>query len=119
MDAATIHSLVETGVNTGDVDALVALYEPDATLLGEDGSELCGHAAIREGWAAVVAFGGRMEMTTLSAVEVGDLALLSNRWSYELGGAVVASSITAEVARRQADGSWRYVIDNPYAAPAP
>ena len=30
-----------------------------------------------------------------------------------------ASWITAEVARRQPDGSWKFVLDNPYAAPAP
>ena len=28
----------------------------------------------------------------------------------------VASATTAEIARQQADGSWKYVIDHPYAA---
>ena len=35
-------------------------------------------------------------------------------WTYEDEGGSF-SSVTAEVARRQDDGSWRYVIDNPYA----
>jgi ketosteroid isomerase-like protein len=50
-------------------------------------------------------------------LQVGDLAYLSNRWS--LAGATMPDgspaelgAVTAEVARRQADGSWLYVIDN-------
>jgi ketosteroid isomerase-like protein len=56
-------------------------------------------------------------MTTRFAVEQGDIALLSNAWIFEMDGAAVARSVTAEVARRQPDGSWRYIIDNPYGAP--
>ncbi len=56
-------------------------------------------------------------MTTRYAVEQGDIALLSNAWTFEMDGAPVASSVTAEVARRQPDGSWRYIIDNPYGVP--
>ena len=32
---------------------------------------------------------------------------------------VELSGITAEVARRQPDGRWLYVIDNPYAVALP
>ena len=116
MKPAELHALVAKGVNDGDVDALMDLYEPGATLLNENGEAAVGAQAIRLAWANVVGFGGRMSLTTRSAVEVGELALLSNEWTFEMGGAVVASGITAEVARRQADGSWRYVIDNPYVA---
>ena len=58
-------------------------------------------------------------MVTRYAVESGDIALLSNEWTLELEGNPVASAVTAEVARRQDDGTWRYVIDNPFAAGAP
>lgn len=116
MDAVNLHGAVEAGVNAGDVDALVALYEPDAHLLGEDGAVAVGSDAIREVWATLVSFGGRISMTTRYAVERDDIALLSNVWSFEIDGAEVASAITSEVARRQPDGTWRYVIDNPYAA---
>jgi ketosteroid isomerase-like protein len=49
-------------------------------------------------------------------VTVGDLAYLSNSWSLSGTGSdgepVALGATTAEVARRQADGTWRYVIDN-------
>jgi len=119
MQPADLHPLVESAFNAGDVDALVELYEPDAHMLGEDGAVASGVDAIREIWAGFTALGGRISMVTRYAAEAGDVALLSNTWSFEMDGAVVASAITAEVARRQADGSWRYIIDNPYGAPAP
>jgi ketosteroid isomerase-like protein len=85
MPAADLHSAVEAGLNAGDLDALVALYEPDAQLLGEDGAAAVGHDAIREAYTGLVAFGGRLSVTTRYAVEQGDIALLSNQWTFELG----------------------------------
>jgi ketosteroid isomerase-like protein len=47
----------------------------------------------------------------------GDIALVISRWTLELSGAdgeVSRQSGTAtDVMRRQSDGTWRYVIDNP------
>ena len=93
-------------------------YEPDAQLLGEDGAVAVGLVAVHEVWRTLVSFDGRLSMTTRYSIEQGDIALLSNLRRFELGGAETATALTAEVARRQADGSGRYVIDNPYAAPA-
>jgi ketosteroid isomerase-like protein len=49
-------------------------------------------------------------------VEVGELAFLVNRWSLSGtgpdGGDLDMGALTAEVARRQADGTWLYVVDN-------
>jgi len=56
-------------------------------------------------------------MVTRYAVEVEDTALLSNTWIFE-GPGMTFSASTAEVARRQPDGSWRYVIDNPFGGVA-
>jgi len=47
------------------------------------------------------------------------MTYLSNGWSLSGtepdGTPVVLGATTAEVARRQADGTWRYVIDNAWA----
>lgn len=113
MDAADLHAQVERAFNKGDVDALVDLYDPGACMLGPDGSEAVGSESIRATWAGLVALGGRMTITTRYATEVGDISLLSNTWRFEAGDLVLNAS-TAEVARRQSDGSWRYVIDHPF-----
>jgi uncharacterized protein (TIGR02246 family) len=115
MDARDIHGLVEGAFNAGDIDALVALYEDDAAMATPDGSFVNGQDAIREQWSGFVGLGGNIQMTTRYAVIVDDTALLSNDWHFT-GAGMELSSRTAEVARRQPDGTWKYVIDHPYAA---
>ena len=115
MQVGDIHRLVEDAFNADDTDALVALYEEDAAMATPDGTFVGGRDAIREQWSGFVALGGNIQMTTRYAVVVGDTALLSNDWHFT-GAGMELSSRTAEVARRQPDGTWKYVIDHPYAA---
>jgi ketosteroid isomerase-like protein len=95
--------------NSGDVEVLLALYEPDALLAPQPGERAQGTAAIRTALAALLALGGRMTSRNLYCMRAGDVALLRGEW--RLGGMTARS---AEVVRRQADGSWRYVIDHPF-----
>ncbi|WP_026401062.1 YybH family protein [Actinomadura rifamycini] len=93
-------------LNAGDVDGLVALYEPDAVLALPGGGVATGHAEIRRAYERLVADGpvfapGEQRPT----LRRGDLALTSVRLPD--GGA------TAEVARRQPDGTWLWVMDQP------
>ncbi|MGY1592541.1 YybH family protein [Geodermatophilus sp. SYSU D00708] len=110
-----IHPAVEAGFNAQDADALVALYEPDATLVMVDGTTVTGTEAIREQYVGMLQFGGRMAVRSRYAIEAGDLAVLSNEWTYTVGDESM-SAVTAEVARRQPDGGWLYVVDHPFAS---
>ena len=109
-----IHPSVEKGVNDRDLDGLMALYAPDAVMVLPDGSTVTGTEAIRGQWAELLAMEGRMTLRSRYAIESGDLAILSNEWTFTAGDQTVGAT-TAEVARRQADGGWLYVIDHPYA----
>jgi ketosteroid isomerase-like protein len=111
-----LHQLVEKQVNDRDLDGLVALYEPEATVVDADGHEATGPEAIRAAWAVVIAFDGTLSVTTRHAVIVGDLALLSNDWVLTMADGSTIEGRTAEVARLGRDGTWRYVIDHPMAA---
>jgi uncharacterized protein (TIGR02246 family) len=111
-----LHQLVQRLVNDRDLDGLVALYEPAATIIDADGHEATGLEAIRAAWAVVIAFEGTLSVTTRHAVIVDDLALLSNDWVLTIAEGVTIGGRTAEVARLGADGRWRYVIDHPAAA---
>jgi ketosteroid isomerase-like protein len=97
----------------------MTLHEPDARMVRYDGSVAVGPDTIRSLWADLVALGGRIRVVTRYAFESGDIALLSNTWTLELEGNAVATGATTEVARRPDDGSWRYVIDNPFGANQP
>jgi len=100
----------------GDLEALVSLYEPAATLGPEPGRVASGTDAIRESLQAYVEAGARVSLELRTIRTTGDLALLSNRATAEglLPGGAVLSTTTTEVARRQPDGRWLYVIDDPF-----
>jgi uncharacterized protein (TIGR02246 family) len=90
--------------HAGDVDGMAALYEPDAVLDTADGRPNVGREAIRAFFAAVVASGRKFQVgTQRPAVVSGNLALTSTR--------LPDGTVTAEVARRQDDGTWLWVID--------
>jgi ketosteroid isomerase-like protein len=95
--------------NEGDVDGLVALYEPDAVLAGPEGQVMRGRDAIRRFYAGLLADRPTFQPgDQRPALRHGDLALT---WSRLVNGIV-----TAEVARQQADGAWLWAIDQPAIA---
>jgi uncharacterized protein (TIGR02246 family) len=112
-----MHGLFEQAFNAGDLEALMALYEPEAALIPQPGVIAEGTAAIRDSLRWFLDRRGQIALDTKLVVRVGDVAFLANRWSLT-GGTMPDGSpaqlgaATAEVARRQSDGTWRYVIDN-------
>ncbi len=106
-------------VARGDLDALLSLYEEAATFVREDGSCVNGRAAIREELSPLVAARPRMKMHVRRVVPAGaDLALLFNDWTFSAAGedGVVEpqAGSAMEIVRRQPDGSWRFVLDDPH-----
>ena len=90
--------------NAGDLDGLVALYEPAALLVSDDGLQVTGVAGIRA-FLAEHLKGGRQLVPGIQApaLVAGGLALTASRHGN--------GTVSVEVARRQADGSWLWVID--------
>lgn len=88
----------------GDIDGMAALYEPDAVLDDGGGTLTVGQEAIRALFADITAAGRKFALgNQRPALISGDLALTSTR--------LPDGSVTAEVARRQSDGAWLWVID--------
>jgi ketosteroid isomerase-like protein len=96
-------------VNAGDVEGLVALYEPDAVMAYPPGTETRGEAAIRALFTQMLAARPRFpQEEPLPTIRHGDLALTSTRALDGTGG-------RGQVVRRQPDGGWKRVIDRPEA----
>ncbi|HKV94090.1 MAG TPA: nuclear transport factor 2 family protein [Candidatus Angelobacter sp.] len=114
-DPAHIHTLFQEAFNAGDVDSLVALYEPNAVLVVK-GQPVTGLPAIRAAYQSILARRSRMSLKTRSVVMFDDtLAVLHGDWTVEAAAVEsgTRSGLSTEVVRRQSDGSWRFVIDNP------
>ncbi len=105
-------------VNAGDLDGLVALYEPDATLVTQDAGTLHGHAAIREYLGGLTAMKATIDMGTCRVVPAGtDLAVVHHDWQATItapdGQRTTLSGKATEVVRRQPDGRWLFALDDP------
>jgi uncharacterized protein (TIGR02246 family) len=110
----------EKAYNSGDIDALVELYEPDATIVPEPGSPVTGRAAIREALGPFLALRGQFQLRTSALIESGDVAVAYGDWSLTGGtdpdgNPVNLEGRSTDVLRKQPDGSWLDVIDDPFS----
>lgn len=115
-----VHQLFTVAFNARDLEALVGLYEPDAILMPQPGRTVSGHAAIREAFRGFLAIQGQFELRHQKTLQSPDVALLFSEWRLTgadpNGNPVDLGGQTSDVVRRQPDGSWLLVVDNPYGA---
>lgn len=105
--------------NAGNLDGLMGLYEPGASFVAQPGQVVTGTGAIREVLGGFLAMKGTLALTKQTVIPAGDLTLLHGEWTLRGTGpdgkAFDMSMRSSEVVRRQPDGTWRYVIDNPHS----
>ena len=99
-----VHRRFAEAVNTGDLKALTELYPARE-----------GAAPNHDGLRELLALKPQITVETRSIVRAGEVALLGSRWrlagTTPEGREIALSGQGAEVVRRQADGSWRYVLE--------
>jgi uncharacterized protein (TIGR02246 family) len=117
-----VHSQFEKAFSTGDLEGLVAMYEPQAMLAPQPGTVVTGTAAIREAYRAFLAIQPAIQVETLGTFESGEgIAMLHGHWVMTAtlpdGSVIRNDGHNSEVLRRQADGGWLFLIDNPFSPP--
>jgi ketosteroid isomerase-like protein len=112
--------LLGEAMTSGDVDAALSLYEPDATFAIPKGfgeGSVTGHDALREVLTGFLAMGPDLRITPEKTLLSGGTALVVGRWTVTGrdadGNAIEAAGRYADIVRRQPDGNWLFVIDNP------
>ncbi|KPW34723.1 Uncharacterized protein ALO87_00038 [Pseudomonas syringae pv. apii] len=110
--------LIFEHMQNGDLDSAVALFEPDCVFVVSDDNVVVGHAAIREalrGWINAQKLEW-IEGPTALLNASQDIAVLRGTWAATFKGddgqLTVTKGRNVEVVRRQADGTWRFIIDD-------
>jgi ketosteroid isomerase-like protein len=104
--------LFEERFASSDLDGLMDLYEDGAVFTNAQGAHE-GSDAIREVLAGYLSTGASIAMNDSVSFEASELALVHWAWTMTFPDGRVAEGATAEVLRRQSDGSWKFIIDNP------
>ena len=119
--AATPEQVLESivaGINSGNLESLMPLYESEAAFATRPGSLAHGAPGISEALTGFIAMKGKLDLEVTRVLEVDDLALVAGVWSFDGTGPdgepVRLEARNADVLRRQSDGTWRFVIDNPW-----
>jgi uncharacterized protein (TIGR02246 family) len=106
-------------LHSGDLDALVALYEPQACLTPEPGQVVTGTQAIREALSNFLATKPKLTLETKTVNQSSDIALIISNWHLtgtgRDGNPMDMRGQAVAVSRRQPDGNWLLVIDNPFS----
>lgn len=108
-----------TYFTSGNLDALMELYEADALFVGPGGEASAGAAAIREALSSLMSLPElAFTYSPYFAAQSADVVLMHASWKLTgrvpETGPVSMAGVTVEVARRGADGGWRYAVDCPF-----
>ena len=98
----------------GDIEAALACYELNATVVMEPGKFATGEDAIKTFTQATISlpviFGDR------EIVEAEDIALHVSQWTLRPTDGPEIAGRRTDVLRRQTDGNWLLAIDNPWGS---
>ncbi|MFZ0696178.1 MAG: nuclear transport factor 2 family protein [Nitrososphaeraceae archaeon] len=112
-----LNSVVE-GINAGDLDSLMMLYEANACFASQPGQLAKSPESVRQSLHSFIDFKGKLDLKVKRVLQASDLALVTTEWSFSGtgpdGNPVNMAAKSADVPRHQANGTWRFVIDNPW-----
>jgi ketosteroid isomerase-like protein len=112
--------LLGDAMTSGDLDAALSLYEPNATFAMPAGfgeGSVTGLDDLRQALSGFLGMSPELRIDAEKALLSGDMALVIGSWTLKgrdpEGNDIDATGRYADIVRRQPDGSWLFVIDNP------
>ena len=110
-----IPSLIER-FNSGKVEAMMALYAPEAVFIAKDGRTITDRTEIAAQFQRDMSLGLPLKANVRQVFVGDDTAQIVVDWSIDGTGPdgehVHLEGSASDVVHRGADGRWRYVIDN-------
>ena len=119
-DVLVVIEKMTSAFQKGDIDTVMSSYEPAATVLFEPGNPVSNAAQLRDMFTAMSAVNPVFTYSGHDVIINGDIAIHTAPWSMTGrgpdGADIAQSGLSVAVLRRQADGNWKMVIDNPHGA---
>lgn len=106
-------SAMTTAFAAGNIDGVMATYEPSAVVVAQPGQPVAGNAALRAMFAEFIASGVNFTYGGHEVVVAGDTGLHLMSWTAP-GPDGPMTALSVAVLLRQPDGSWKMVIDHPF-----
>jgi ketosteroid isomerase-like protein len=104
-------TLLEACLKEGNVDGLEGLYEPRAMFVDYEGT-VQGWPDIRAAHQRFLDEGLSLTLKDSVVFQAEDIALVHWSWTVTEHDGSTTDGTSAEVLRRQINGSWRFIIDN-------
>ena len=96
----------------GDIDSVLSIYDPEAVFLNQSGEVKKGEKELRQELADFAASKAVFNFDIKQVIQSGDIALMHTKW--KISSPQEMSVYAIEVARRQPDGTWRWLIGDPF-----
>jgi ketosteroid isomerase-like protein len=96
----------------GDIEALLSIYDPEAVFLNQSGEVKHGRQGLREELAPLASAKAIFDFSIKQIIQSGDIALMHTQWT--VSSPQPMSVYAIEVARRQPDGAWCWLIGDPF-----
>jgi uncharacterized protein (TIGR02246 family) len=107
-----ICTLFQRYMAEGNLESVLDLYDPEAVFIKESGEVTDGREALKAELAPLAAARTRFDFTSIQIAEADDIALMHTDWT--ISGTETRQVHAIEVARRHRDGTWRWLIGDPF-----
>ncbi len=117
-DVLTAIQTMTSNFQDNDIAGVMKSYEAEATVLFEPGAPVSEAAQLEQMFAGMAAVNPVFEYAGHEVIVNNDIAVHIAPWSMTGktpdGQELAQSGLSIAVLRRQPDGSWKMVIDNPH-----
>ncbi len=109
--------LLDRAFNEGDLDAVLSFYEDAAVVVAEPSRLLRGTIELKRFFEDMIRSGLTAKQLKTRVIETDGVALFMSRWMLiphnTSGKEETRTFIATTVFRKQPDGTWKALIDNP------
>ncbi|WP_298475982.1 nuclear transport factor 2 family protein [uncultured Maribacter sp.] len=116
-----VYSTIEKMViafESKDIDGVLSTYEKNAIVMFEPGKPITGHNELRQAFTQFVNFNPNYTFSSHEVYISGDIATHIAPWNMvgtlPDGNKIEQNGLSVAILRRQTDGSWLMIQDNPH-----